>query len=426
MSNVGNENNYSIEKEALEFIQSFLDTEYKVTLAKGREDLDKDGFKQEVQKLDAFYKEGLKSGVIRPRNPGDENFSSLAEEVKINTVRKVFLIRAYKNADYGIVYRAYAGTDREKGNRYFYSYYFSKIESDYKIIAQYVINESHTAWEWKQGIKFKNDSFEFLEVNRFIEPNAAKDSEDYFSEAGIDYVSSINNKSELKGNLTNRDINESKEKQKTMEIHEDMEEAEINNSLSSRLGQGGMTSRDAWRAMEQGEMTSLNLLKGRFYTNGFFREGSNPKAVDLPGKELKDAIAFSKDIVKILRNGECTALESEGDKTYFPFVYCGEMLLDGLPDFAAKDDVPKGAVVEYDQLDERSCIFWYDDFAEEYEEDLAPESLEAFQLASNKMKASLEDLVEFAVKYGIEYPVIIGGTFCSGIFAGVITTRVRT
>lgn len=194
------------------------------------------------------------------------------------------------------------------------------------------------------------------------------------------------------------------ENQKNAESYRYMEDTKINNSLAS----------------------SLSLLKGRFYTNGFFREGSDPKTVDLPEKELKDAIAFSKDIVNVLRKGECTALESEGDKAYFPFVYCGEMLLDGLPDFAAKDDVPKGAVVKYDELGERSCIFWYNEFAEDYKEDLAAETVEAFQIASSKMKTYLKDLVEFEVVYGTEYPVVIGGTFCSGIFAGVITTRVHT
>jgi hypothetical protein len=386
-----------IEKEEVEFFQDFLETEYKITLAKAREDLNKEEFNKEVEKLDAFYMEGLKSGVIRPCNPGDENFSVFADQVKINDIRKIFLIRAYKNPDYEIVYRAYVSTDREKGNRYFFSYYFAKVEDSFKIISQYIINDACTGWEWKQGIKFKINTLEFLGVDRFIEPNQAKDCEDYKSEAGADYETLI--KDEFNTYENARD-----EKQKFIESFRDVEDTEINNSLAS----------------------SLRLLKGRFYNNGFFREGSNPKAANLQEKDLKGAIEFSKDIVKILANSECTALDSEGDKGYYPFVYCGEMLLYGLPDFAAKDEVPKGAIVEYDTLGERSCIFWYDEFEEDYEEDLVQETLEAFKSASDKMKSSLKDLVEFAVVYGIEYPVVIGGTFCSGIFAGIVTTRVHT
>ena len=386
-----------IDKEAVEFLQNFLETEYKITLAKAREDLDKEGFNKEVEKLDVFYMKGLKSGVIRSRNPGDENFSFLAEEVKINAMRKIFLIRAYKHINYEIVYRAHVSTDREKGKSYFHSYYFAKVEEDYKIIAQYIINDARTGWEWKQGIKFKINTLEFLGVDRFIEPNQAKDCEDYKSEAGADYETFI--KDEF-----NIHKNESSEKLKYMESFRDMEDTEINNSLAS----------------------SLSLLKGRFYTNGFYREGSNPKAHKPQEKDLKEAIEFSKEIVKILRNSECTALDSEGDKGYYPFVYCGEMLLDGLPDFAAKDDVPKGAMVEYDTLGERSCIFWYDEFEEDYEEELVQETLEAFKSASDKMKYSLKDLVEFTVAYGTEHPVVIGGTYNSGIFAGIVTTRVHT
>lgn len=388
---------YFFEKEALEFFWNFLETEYKITLAKAREDLNQEGFNKEVEKLDAFYMKGLKSGVIRPCNPGDEGFSVFADEVKIKAIRKIFHIRAYKHANYEIVYRAYVSTDREKGNRYFFSYYFAKVEDSFKIISQYIINDARTGWEWKQGIKFKINTLEFLGVDRFIEPNQAKDCEDYKSEAGSDYEILI--KEEL-----DKSLDERSEKLKFMESFRDMEDTKINNSLAS----------------------CLFLLKGRFYTNGFFREGSNPKAAKLKEKDLKEAIDFSKDIVKILRNGECTSLDSEGDKGYYPFVYCGEMLLDGLPDFAAKDDVPKGAIVEYDALGERSCIFWYDEFEDDYEEDLVQETLEAFKSASDKMKSYLKDLVEFSVVYGTEYPVVIGGTFSSGIFAGIVTTRVHT
>jgi hypothetical protein len=386
-----------IEKEALEFLQNLLETEYKITLAKAREDLNQDGFNKEVEKLDVYYMKGLKSGVIRPCNPGDEGFSVFAVEVKIKARRKIFLIRAYKHTNYEIVYRAYVSTDREKGNRYFFSYYFAKVEDSFKIISQYIINDARTGWEWKQGIKFKFNTLEFLGVDRFIDPNQAKDCEDYKSEAGADYEILIKDELDIS-------IDASAEKLKFMESFRDMEDIEINNSLAS----------------------SLSLLKGRFYTNGFFREGSNPKADKLQGKDLKEAMEFSKDIVKILRSGECTALDSEGDKGYYPFVYCGEMFLDGLPDFAAKDDVPKGAIVEYETLGERSCIFWYDEFEEDYEEDLAQETLEAFKSASDKMKFYLKDLVEFSIVYGTEYPVVIGGTFSSEIFAGIVTTRVHT
>lgn len=394
--------------EVANFIDNFLQTQYEVTMAQVREDLDEEGFKQEAAKMNAFFKldifypEGAPPRIKRAHRPGEPAFAELAEQLQNKAVRKLFLVRAYEHSEWGVIYRIYVGTDRKTGSQYFFSYYLTKVAEGYKIIAQYLINDNHTSWEWSQGVRLHKQPMTFAGVWRFTEPTKEKDQEDYSSEEGIDYPSFG-----IKKPLAQQAVLSAPAPEKPIVVE--------------RLG-----------TIEQDNVANLyfarclELLMGRFFTHGFFRNGSDPFAASRPWQDLAEAVQFSKEIVSILREADCTALESEGDAVYFPFVYCGDMLLDGLPDFAANDDVPPGAVVKYDTLDDRECLFWYDDFAEDYAEDLDESSLAAFKTVHGKMKAVLKDIVEFTVVAGTECPVIIGGTFAPGIFAGVITTRVQT
>lgn len=394
--------------EAGNFIEAFLKAQYAATMALGREDLGEEGFQQEVAKLnfyfklDAFYPEGAPPVLKRARQPGDVAFVELADQLQHKAVRRLFLVRAYEQPEWGMIYRIYVGTDRKKGNQYFFSYYIAKVAEGYKIIAQYVINNNHTGWEWSQGLRLHNKPLNFAGVWRFTEPTKEKDQQDYYSEEGIDCPS----------------FGDKKPLARQAELNAAMSEKPI---VVERLG-----TIEQDYAVNLYFARCLELLMGRFFTHGFFRNGSDPFAASLPWQALADAVQFSKEIISILREADCTALESEGDAVYFSFVYCGDMLLDGLPDFAANDDVPPGAVVKYETLDDRDCLFWYDDFAEDYAEDLTENSLAAFKIVHGKMKAVLKDLVEFAIVAGPEFPVIIGGTFAPGIFAGVITIRVQT
>ncbi|MBP2638981.1 MAG: hypothetical protein H6Q72_4888 [Firmicutes bacterium] len=394
--------------EVANFIDNFLQTQYKVTMAQVREDLDEEGFKQEAAKLNAFFKldifypEGAQPFIKRAHRPGDAAFAELAEQLQHKAVRKLFLVRAYEHPEWGVIYRIYVGTDRKKGSQYFFSYYLTKVAENYKIIAQYLINDSHTGWEWSQGLRLHKQPMTFAGVWRFIEPAKEKDQEDYGSEEGIDYLNFG-----AKKPLAQQIAQMAPLPEKSIVV-ERIGTIEPDNSANLYFAR------------------CLELLMGRFFTHGFFRNGPDPFAASLPWQELADAVQFSKEIVSILREADCTALESEGDGVYFPFVYCGDMLLDGLPDFAANDDVPPGTVVKYDTLEDRECLFWYDDFAEDYAADLDETSLSAFKSIHGKMKAVLTDLVEFSIVNGTEFPVIIGGTFAPGIFAGVITIRVQT
>lgn len=402
---------HELPPEIGEFIQGFLKAQYEVTMAQVREDLDEEGFKQEAAKLNAFFKldifypEGAPPMIKRPHRPGEPAFAELAEQLQNKAVRKLFLVRAYEHPELGVIFRIYVGTDRKKGSQYFFSYYLTKVAEGYKIIAQYLINDSHTGWEWSQGLRLHKQPMTFAGVWRFIETAKEKDQEDYGSEEGIDYLS-FGAKKPLAQQMVQM-VQMAPLPEQSIAV-ERIGTIEPDNSANLYFAR------------------CLELLMGRFFTHGFFRNGSDPFAASLPWQELADAVRVSKEMVSILREADCTVLESEGDAIYFPFVYCGDMLLDGLPDFAANDDVPLGAVVKYDTLEDRECLFWYDDFAEDYAKDLDESSLVAFKTVHGKMKAVLKDLVEFTVVARTEYPVIIGGTFAPGIFAGVITIRVQT
>lgn len=396
--------------EAREFIEAFLKAQYAATMAQGREDLNEGGFQQEVAKLnsyfklDVFYPDREPPIPKRTQRPGDAAFAELAEQLQINAVRRLFLVRAYEHSEWGVIYRIYVGTDRKKGNQYFFSYYIAKVAADYKIIAQYLINSNHTGWEWSQGLRLHNKPLTFAGVWRFTEPAKEKDQQDYYSEEGIDYQN-FAGKKPLPSDRQPETITPGPEKSMIVEPFGRIQQDQAANTYFADY---------------------LVLLAGRFFNHGFFRNGADPFAPSLPWQELADAVRFSREITSLLSEAGCTALESEGDATYFPFVYCGDMLLDGLPDFAAKDDVPTGAVVKYDTLGDRQCLFWYDEFAEDYAEDLASSTFEGFKQAHDKMKVALTDLVEFAIVAGAEFPVIIGGTFKPGVFVGVITRRVQT
>lgn len=397
------------EPEATEFIQSFLQIQYRVTRAKAREDLDQAAFEGEVRQLDEFYREGLKSGVIRGKQPGDNGFAEFAEQFQNKAERTCFLIRAYEHAKLGRVYRFYTGTDRKKGKQYFLSYFCANPGNGFRIVGEYLINNAHTAWERQQGEKWADGAFAFTAVWRLEEPANEKDKEDYFSDAGSD----------LKGVIPPRPL----------AVPPSVSGEPVTKEMADFIRQFGAIREDE-RTHSILQREGLELLGGNFYTNGFFRSGNNPVSSDLPWANLTEAIGFAEELAGILQAGGCTALDSEGDSSYVPFVYCGEMLLDGLPDFAARDEVPLGAKVVYDTLELRSCMFWPDELDEEIREmlDHGNNSLSnaAYQAADRLMRRKLTDAVVFQIERGPQFPWVVGGTYCPGIFAGVATLCIRT
>ncbi|WP_438448567.1 hypothetical protein [Gorillibacterium sp. sgz5001074] len=397
------------EPEAVEFIQSFLQTQYRVTMAKAREDLDQAAFEGEVRQLDGFYREGLKSGFVRGKQPGDDGFAEFAEQFHIKAERTCFLIRAYEHAKLGRVYRFYTGTDRKKGKQYYLSYYCANLGDGFRIVGEYLINSAHTAWERQQGEKWADGAFAFTAVWRFHEPENEKDKEDYISDAGRD----------LKANKTPLPMTVSPKRNSEPETKE----------MADFIRRFGPIQEDA-RAQSILQSEGLELLGGSIYTSGFFRNGHSPADTGLPWAQLAEATGFAVELAGILQAGGCTAPDSEGDSPYVPFVYCGEMLLDGLPDFAAKDDVPAGASVVYDTVEERACMFWPDELEEEIREMLDQgdnlQSGQAYRDADHLMRRKLTRTVVFQIERGVNIPWVIGGTFCPGIFAGVVTLCIRT
>ncbi len=401
--------------EAIRFFQGFLDREYEVTLASLRDDIDAEGFIKEVEKLDGFYREGLKSGVLRFRQPGAPGFEEQKETIKIKACRTCFLVRSYEHKDYGTVYRFYTGTDRTTGKVYFNSYYVAKLEEGYRIISVYFINQRHNGWERRQGVNFEKEAPIFTGVWRVVEPDNGIDLEDYKSERGIDYKDPMSVKSEEEKNRNK--YSDTRNKDSYLKI-----DKSINNSMSLKLVEDVRTNSILSRV--------LPLLEGRFYTNGFLRNNKVSEAEVLPGEQEKKALKFADLLSDILNADGCSALNSEGDCGYLPFVYCGEILLDGLPDFAAKDEVPEGAKVVYDTVEERRNCFWFDeieeDIIETFEQGTEDPAYQAYMEVDKLLRENLKDLVEFQIEKGTEFPYVIGGTFAPGIFAGVVTVIVRT
>lgn len=401
--------------EAIHFFQSFLEKEYEVTLATVRDEIDADGFIKEVEKLDAFYREDLKSGVRRFRQPGDSDFEAQKSNIQIKACRTCFLLRSYEHKEYGTVYRFYTGTDRATGKAYYGSHYIAKLGEKYRIISVYLINEKHNGWERIQGVNWRKETIAFTGVWRIVEPNNSTDLEDYRSDWGFDNKELILVKRE-EGN--NRKINTD-----TQNIVSNLNADKSNNDADdSKLVEDFRANSILSRV--------LPLLEGRFYTNGFIRNNKVSEAEVLPEEQGKKALKFSDLLCEILNADGCGALNSEGDCGYLPFVYCGEILLDGLPDFAAKDEVPEGAKVVYDTVEERRNCFWFDeieeDILESFEQGKESHSYQAYVEADTLMRENLKDLVEFQILKGTEFPYVIGGTFAPRIFAGVVTAIVRT
>lgn len=403
------------DSEVIHFFQSFLEREYEVTLASVCDEIDADGFIKEVEKLDAFYREGLKSGVRRFRQPGDSDFEAQKSNFQIKACRTCFLLRSYEHKEYGTVYRFYTGTDRAKGKSYYHSYYIAKLGEKYRIISVYLINEKHNGWERRQGVNWGKETIAFTGVWRIVEPNNATDLEDYRSDWGIDNKEPILVKRE-EGNNSKADTD-------THNMVSNLNADKSNNDANdSKLVEDARSNSILRRV--------LPLLEGRFYTNGFIRNNKVTEAEALPEEQGKKALKFADLLSEILNADGCSALNSEGDSDYLPFVYCGEILLDGLPDFAAKDEVPEGAKVVYDTVEERQNCFWYDeieeDILESFEQGEESHSYQAYVEVDKLMRENLKDLVEFQIVKGTEFPYVIGGTFAPGIFVGVVTAIVRT
>lgn len=173
--------------------------------------------------------------------------------------------------------------------------------------------------------------------------------------------------------------------------------------------------------------TCVRILGGRFYTHGFFPEGADPYRAGLPWQEMKAAMEFLHEVVRILDEGGCTSLGSAGDRHYYPF-FCWDEKLAYLPNFAAKlsESLPGTEYKSYMRTD-RSCIFWDKGQEAELKEYLDAKTIKAFKQAGKLLKTTLKDRLEFAVvkaPYTVELPAFPGGKFAPGLFVGVFTTRV--
>ncbi|MDJ1492956.1 tetratricopeptide repeat protein [Cytophagaceae bacterium DM2B3-1] len=181
----------SQDEDAIQFMNAFLEAEYQLTLAQIQEDLDAEGFKQKVKDLDSHYFSGnVASGILRFKQPGTPGFEDIKSQIQINAPRRLFLVRVHQHDSLGLVYRFYTGTNRKTGISYFYSYYVTRVDQTFKIVARYICSDASTGWEWHAGLRLAKDVLTFLRVYRLHEPHQ-KNTADYTSEAGTDYKQEV-------------------------------------------------------------------------------------------------------------------------------------------------------------------------------------------------------------------------------------------
>ena len=192
---------------------------------------------------------------------------------------------------------------------------------------------------------------------------------------------------------------------------------------------------------EKGTGKGQPLFGGNFYTTGYYPSSKKPDDDGLNWEALDYENSFLNKAVKLLRSHNCRTLQSEGDGTFFPFIWTGLLEINELPDdnelgiLAPKevglayknDEIPSkysNLPVFYDLM-ERNNIFWDDEFEEEVTAGMTPEAKNAFAEVSDMFKNELPviSLIQYYPDY-IEFPAVIGGKDKFGHFIGLITSMI--
>ncbi|MDJ1471056.1 hypothetical protein [Xanthocytophaga flava] len=400
-------------EEAIAFINEFIANEYAAWQAYYLEQ-DDELFEEVRDKVDRMYGADLMTEV---------NYRSIYEswftegEAKLAQVkpRILFQIKEYEHTDYGSLFRCYVSSYSNWSDSYSASFYIAKRENfrtkekEWRIVSKY--NNDVGNWQWRGGIRVEPLG-KLLSVRQFQPPADPVDLADY--EAALNsVVAPTETKTAPTPVSLDREKGENPQRDAFVETFGAIEEK----VLWGKQYAGTPSQDPNWSIF-------LTLLGGKFYTSGFFRQGADPLSDTLPWPALGEAIRFTQELAQLLTEAGCTALNSEGDMAYFPFVYCGEMI-DGLPDFIALGQFLEGAKLRMKRIQKRNCIFWDQQADEEYKEYLSPQTFEAFEQVSQKMKATLKSLVEISLVYEPAFPVVMGGTFQPGIFAGLVTLMIR-
>ncbi len=423
-------------QEVVRFMQSFIHNEYAAFRACYLE-RDEELFEEAQAAVDRLYAGGLRTMVQRNIQPDKEWFAKGEKQYSKVRQRPIFQIKEYENPEYGAVWGAYVGsplgwTFQKDGiesppcwsGSWDHILYVAQVPSrvsgqrNLKIIAEY----SCASKRYVYGSRMLEPLGEPVELIQFHAPHGEAELRQYEADA------------ELAKRIMQRPKPEPVEhtdlpKESAAAV---LTDTRVSVSAACSPEQeafirkfGPLEEKVFWEGDDYADC--LRLLGGRFYTHGFFPNGSDPYHADLPWTALAEATDFLNEITDLLRAGGCTALGSAGNRPYYPFL-CVDEKMAYLPNFLIKMqmDLPNLTAKSL-SLTGRSCLFWGKGKEAELKEYLNAQTIRTFKQVSKKMKETLKDQVECTVvqaPYRMELPSFIGGKFAPGLFAGLFTTQV--
>ena len=192
------------------------------------------------------------------------------------------------------------------------------------------------------------------------------------------------------------------------------------------------------------EAPNLSVIKGDFYTIGFFPKDYNPLEQEQDWAALDYAIDFTQQLTKTLEDGACySGLSTEGDLYWFPLIASipqmeedfqfTDYLISAVPD-EVLDAYDSGALsktyetrLRTSNIDVQNSVFWDDDREEDMQYGLEELAYEAFNKVSDLMKNHLTDIrCTYCYTDYVEFPVLFYGKDKFGNYLGVMTSVVWT
>lgn len=423
--------------EAIAFIQEFIGKEYEAFQACYRE-RDEEVFEEAQTAVDRMYASGLRTIVQRGMEPEEEWFTNGEESLGTIKERVLFQVKEYEHPEFGSLYGCYLShpigwvvtKNGEKTTKWDDSFsciqYVAKIPNrttgamKFRIIAEYTC----TSKKYLYGSKVLEPFGPLKAITQFQPPEDQEDRIQYEEDsklaaqlaAASGQAGTAETEQETAPVVAAGESQEEAIKRVPVLQADNPDQAEFIRVF------GPLEEKALWGGEEY--EACLKLLGGRFYTHGFFPDGTDPYRKGLPWKEIREAMEFLHEVVGILNEGGCTSLNSAGDRRYYPFL-CWDEKMAYLPSFVTK--IPNRMDSRSRSLMDRSCLFWGKGREAELKEYLDMKTIKAFKQAGKRMKERLKDRGEFAIvtaPYRGEYPVFLGGKFVPGLFAGVFTTRV--
>lgn len=426
--------------EAIAFIQNFIEQEY-LAFKASYEERDEDIYEDQRELVDLMYGGGLRTNVNRDLNTSEEWFAEAPRHLAALKRRTLFQVKQYAHPNYGSVYACYVSSPigwlRQKdgvetaewSDSYDWVLYVAKIvnrrtgQPNFKIITQQNTGSGRSLGNPLEPLGA------LQAVKQFQPPADPQDLAEY--EATSKAADELASGGSIPAVEPAKEVAKTETEAVAAPKCQDLSSMPLAKArFIERFGDIAevvLWQRNFLGVVEEDPayVMCLKLLGGRFYTSGFFPDGKDPAANSLPWQDLGDAMVFAQNLVSILRDGGCTALESEGDRTYYPLV-CYDDKLAYVPScFTTLEHTVQGKIKSA-MLTKYNCPFWPNQRNDYYKEYLEPKAYKAYRAAGKLMKETLKGRATLAIVQSPEFPVVIGGTFRPGVFAGVITTKVYT